>query len=204
MKVKTITISRRLPTEQYGYVDVQATAELTASEDTAESIQELRSIVELGLGIGAGAESEAEETEEQEEEKPTKKTAKKASKKVEEETEEEEESEDEESDEEEESEEETEEEEEEEKPAKKAAKKTTASPGKKRKMGATYDREDAVHKTLIGEMLNANFPNWTKKGDLKAKAKSISVKMDGKEFQDAEGDILESFSKEFIRQMKSK
>jgi hypothetical protein len=79
---------------------------------------------------------------------------------------------------------------------------TQAEPEQPKKVkftGSVYNRELDLHKKLVGEFLNKNFPNW--RSDI-AKAKNASVTMNGKEFLSAEGLVLETFKQEFAELMK--
>lgn len=69
-----------------------------------------------------------------------------------------------------------------------------------RKAGTPYARENELHKKLVGELLDREFPGW-KRSELFAKAKAASVSMAGSEFLDAEGLILEAFKAEFRKKM---
>jgi hypothetical protein len=164
----------------------------------------------------ANAKVEEADEEDAEEEAPKKKTTKKASKKVEPEPEEEDDEEDSEDDSEEEddedledaeenSEEEDEEsddeegdDEEDEKPTTAKGSKSKAGtkaeePKKKslKKKGSVYSRTSDLHKQLFVEELKKISKTFLK--DHPDKAKSISIKMDGKEFLDADGVVLETF-----------
>ena len=70
--------------------------------------------------------------------------------------------------------------------APKAARKTKAKT-------SNYSRSNETHKAMFAEALNANFPKWKKTDAAKAKAKKLSQDLDGTEFLDADGEILESF-----------
>jgi len=171
------------------------------------------------------AEVDEDDEDEEEEEAPKKKKAKKKSKKVEDDEEDEddeEEEEDEESeddsdgdeDSEEEEEEEDEEDEEEEvapkkgkgKSAKasskggdkKASGKTTDGKKKGRSKATTYDRRKDIHKTLVGEMIDEQFPKWRSKKKLVAKSVKASAAMNGEDFLDNEGHVLDSFRESFL------
>lgn len=55
-----------------------------------------------------------------------------------------------------------------------------------------YDRNQDTHRQLLSSFLTKNYPSWkTKEG-----IKEFSASLVGKEFLDAEGNILESFKKE--------
>jgi hypothetical protein len=64
-----------------------------------------------------------------------------------------------------------------------------------RSKATTYDRENDLHKKLIGEILDSTAPGWRiKKGGA---AKAASLAMVGKDFMDNSGTILPSFIEEF-------
>lgn len=79
--------------------------------------------------------------------------------------------------------------------------KKTKSKKKGRSKSTTYDREDDLHKKLVGEMLDDNFPKWDKKKSLKKLAIKASKSMQGEDFLDSDGDILEDFQEKFLEQM---
>lgn len=218
MKVTNIHLVRRIPREEYGYEEVTINAELTAKEDPREKLVELRQLAADGLEAIISQKPQAEEA--------PKKAAKKSSKKAKEIDLEEDEDfggdEDEElediedfDDEEEDEDLDGDEDEEEEKPktkkskaapATKASTKTTGAKTsapkatKKRKGKVTpFDRELPLHKKLVGEMLDEEKPKWSKKEILVKKARVASKAMDGEDFLDSEGAILESFKSEFLR-----
>jgi len=82
--------------------------------------------------------------------------------------------------------------------AKKATKKKATKKKATRKKNTPYDRSLELHKKLIGEMLTEELPNWKKDADIKTACKNASVEMEGEDFLDSEGNILESFSGEFL------
>lgn len=86
--------------------------------------------------------------------------------------------------------------------ASKSGSKEQASPTKKkfRAKDTKYDRNNEIHKNLVGEMLNEEFPKW--RTTLQAVAKQVSAKMAGQEFLDSEGGITDAFRDKFIRLMK--
>lgn len=68
-------------------------------------------------------------------------------------------------------------------------------PAAKVKGATPYNRADALHKKLIGELLDRECPNWKKEG----KGLAASKAMEGKDFLDRDGQILPSFSKELSK-----
>ena len=64
-----------------------------------------------------------------------------------------------------------------------------------------YDREAESHKALFSSLLGSVAPDWRKSEESKARAKKTSVTMAGKEFLDADGEILESFTAEVKKLM---
>lgn len=72
-------------------------------------------------------------------------------------------------------------------------------PKAKKFNGAVYNREMDLHKKLVGEFLNKEFPTW--KSDI-AKAKQASLEMNGENFLSEEGLIIDSFKEKFRELMK--
>jgi hypothetical protein len=69
-----------------------------------------------------------------------------------------------------------------------------AKAGKKFKAKtSTYSRANETHKSMMADALNEHFPDWKKTAEGKAKAKKLSQTLDGAEFLDGDGEILESF-----------
>lgn len=66
------------------------------------------------------------------------------------------------------------------------------------KKAAIYDRQNDLHKKLVGEILDLEYPTWRKDT---AKAKAASAALEGKDFLDTEGLILPSFKAEFKKLM---
>lgn len=68
--------------------------------------------------------------------------------------------------------------------------KKEVKPKKTRKVKTIpYNRSNADHKRSFAEYLDANVPNWKTSG----KALGVSESLEGKDFTDAKGEILESF-----------
>lgn len=63
-----------------------------------------------------------------------------------------------------------------------------------------YDRNLDVHKNLLGQYLDKQFPNWRKPDELK-KAGTASRELQGSDFLDNDGQILESFKEAFSKYM---
>lgn len=84
------------------------------------------------------------------------------------------------------------------KAAKKATGKKTTKKKASRKKKTPYDRNLALHKKLVGEMLAEELPDWKEDSAIKALVKKASVEMEGEDFLDDGGAILESFREEFI------
>lgn len=61
-----------------------------------------------------------------------------------------------------------------------------------------YSRSNDLHKKLIGEILDLEYPKWRTNP---TKAKEASVKLEGVDFLDAEGLILPSFKESFKEMM---
>lgn len=81
-------------------------------------------------------------------------------------------------------------------PEQKAEARTVSKPNSK---VTAYDRNLDLHKKLVAELLDANYPNWRANP---SKAKEASVKLEGKEFLDNEGIILPEFKTAFAEAMK--
>lgn len=84
-----------------------------------------------------------------------------------------------------------------EKGAEKGAKKgkSESTSGKKyRSKAQDYNREIEQHKEIFSGVLKSVNPDWKKSEASKNKAKEVSQKMEGKEFLDANGEVLDSFT----------
>lgn len=69
-----------------------------------------------------------------------------------------------------------------------------APPQKKlKKVGEVYSRSSEIHKKIFAEILGDVYPMWKSTDAGKSKAKNASMKMEGVEFLDSEGEVLESF-----------
>ena len=71
---------------------------------------------------------------------------------------------------------------------------------KKINKATQYDRTLQTHKSLIGALLDTKYPKW-KKGDLINKATQASQVLNGEDFLDENGDMLESFKAKFCEFM---
>ena len=209
MKVTEVKYSKRFNLGNYEHEEFTVTAIVEEDADVKESLNEIKDVVNA---TQAGAEI-SENSVEKEDVKP--KTAKgrgvKNPKKSQEPTTEGEEDEEEENNEEEDdqkvesedSEEDAEVEEDEEEPKGKKAKGSNGTSGKRTKSRATsYSRVDDLHKKIVGDFLNEEVPGWNKK--YKENALLASKKMNGKDFLDADGEVIESFKKDFLRVLKGK
>lgn len=81
--------------------------------------------------------------------------------------------------------------------AEKGAKKgkSESTSGKKyRSKAQDYNREIEQHKEIFSGVLKSVNPDWKKSEASKNKAKEVSQKMEGKEFLDANGEVLDSFT----------
>jgi outer membrane biosynthesis protein TonB len=79
------------------------------------------------------------------------------------------------------------------------AKKETTVKVKATKLTA-YDREHDPHKALLSKFLDEEFKGWRKPDELK-KAGAASRALNGTDFQDGNGEILESFKEAFRKMM---
>lgn len=76
----------------------------------------------------------------------------------------------------------------------KKSKKTKAVP---------YSRNDESLKARFSTTLHEKYPGWNKDDAMKKAAKDASVALEGKDFLDAEGEVLESFLEELATLMES-
>lgn len=158
MTPQTVTYTRRMPMEQYGYAEMTSTATVGDDETPLTAFMALKAEVEKAVAMEVSAATEPEIVEE----KPAKKAKKAAKVEV------------------------AAEEDEEEVAPVKAAKKTKAKT-------SNYSRSNETHKAMFADALNNSFPSWKKTDAGKSKAKKLSQDLDGTEFLDASGEILESF-----------
>lgn len=223
--VKGITYSRRFNLGNYEHEEYTAVAEVEGG-NAVEAFGELKEIIaEAKGGDETGASKSSSGTKKQVESASPKagKAAAKSSAKnkpsddEEEETEEEEledaddeeeveTEEDEEESEDEESEEEDEDEEEEAPAKKKVAKKAPAkAAGKKsfKSKATTYSRNSDLHKKLFVEAVKETMgANWLKANA--GRGKTVSIKLEGKNFLDSDGSVLDTFKAELKKLAKAK
>ncbi len=192
MKVVEVKYTKRFNLGNYEHEEISLTAAVEDDGDMniVEEILGLKTMAESAhSGATKGADEEqapledaGPEEEETPEEKPKAKPAKKSkpapttapSKEVEEDG----------TDEETVDEDGTDEEEEEEKPA----------PKKKfKKSGTVYQRSNETHKKIFADHLTNLIPKWKASEASKAKAKKLSLELDGKDFLDADGKGVPSF-----------
>lgn len=187
MQVTEVKFNRRYKVAEYEHEDYTLTAILEKGDKPVAAMASLKADVALAFG-GMAEESAPEPVEE----KPAKeKKAKKAPEPEEEEIDPEAEEMGEDSEEE-----EIEEEVEEEKPAK--AKKAS------KKKAQTYSRSSEQHKEILSTVLKAVAPDWKKTEEGKANAKKTSMEMEGEEFLDENGEVLESFKSQVKKMMSKK
>lgn len=74
---------------------------------------------------------------------------------------------------------------------KSSAKKSKAS--SKKSKSETYDRENESHKEIFSKLLRSVSPDWKKTDKGMARGKKASIEMEGHDFLDKEGNVLESF-----------
>lgn len=67
----------------------------------------------------------------------------------------------------------------------------------------SYDRDDESLKGRFSNLLHEKYPGWNKDDAMKKAAKDASVAMAGKDFLDADGEVLESFIEELGTLMES-
>lgn len=181
----------------YEHQDISLTASLTEGASVEQVIADMQRVALASVGQFMANEKPATE----EAASPKKPAKGKRKPKVEEESEEEDEDE---SEEESEDEDEAEEAEEEKpKKSKKAPAKTTKAPTKKgRSKASPFDRNSDLHKDLVGSMLEEEISKkWRGKEKLVKKARNAAKEMDGEDFLDAEGVIMESFKEKYLELM---
>lgn len=171
MPITLIKFGRTTNLQDYNSERVDAEYQLGEGECPEKAMSKLKDFVNTGKF----------REEEVAEEKPVKKATKKVSKKVEEPKEEE-----------------VVEEKVEEKPEKKVTKKkvTKKKPAEKKPKVTTYDRELAnkPHQKLLAAEFRTHDPEWKK--NHKEECQEFSKNMQGKDFLDHKGNILESVKEE--------
>lgn len=202
----TVKYSERCVKSQYTFEELTVSACLENGDDVMKSIQGLKNVVKRGLFLGesvlendpgmkAGpgvanqapsaedlkAEKEAEVKKAKKEAKEKAAAESKAEVKVETKSEEKEEV----------------------KAETKVEEKKESAPAEKKKsrLSSPYARTNEIHKKVVGEILTKNFPGWDKAERI-GKAKTMSEALNGKEFLDAEGLVLQSFTDQLIALMK--
>lgn len=83
-------------------------------------------------------------------------------------------------------------------------KKAKSKKGGKRNKPQTYDRENENHKEIFSKVLRSVDPDWKKTDKGLARGKKASQEMEGHDFLDAEGEVLESFTEGVEEWMKAK
>lgn len=88
----------------------------------------------------------------------------------------------------------------------KAKKSEAKTPGKKKFKAKpqAYARDNDTHKEIFSGVLKAVAPNWKKDASSKKRAKDVSVKLEGAEFLDAEGNVLATFKQSVKKAMLAK
>jgi hypothetical protein len=168
MTPNTVTYTRRLPAEQYGFMEMTATATISEDESAHEAFMSLKEEVEKAI---TGQAMEAVEKEEPTPE-PKKRAGKKAKAVVEEE----------------------EEVTTEDTPDDDEGEAVTTAKRKTTKSKATvYSRASDTHKSMFAEVLAEVAPTWKTTEAGKAKAKKLSQTLDGTDFLDENGDTMPSF-----------
>jgi len=191
MEIKGIKYTKRFNLGNYEHEEytVDAQAEDASASDFAQLKElvaaahagDVKSSAKVSRANKAKEEAEEEEEEEEEEKAPAKKTTKK---KVEPEPEEDDEDDADDADD-----------------AEEAPKAVKGKAVKKK--GSVYDRNSDLHKKLFVELLNSELgDSWVKKNA--GRAKTASIKMEGKNFLDADGEILADFVKEALKIAKAK
>ena len=82
----------------------------------------------------------------------------------------------------------------------KKTKKATATKVKKvaKPVGTPYNRGNEIHKKIMGDLLDKTIPGWRSNA---AKAVEVSKSLEGQEFLDSEGLVLETFKEEFKKRL---
>lgn len=62
-----------------------------------------------------------------------------------------------------------------------------------KKKPQVYQRTNETHKEIFSNVLKAVAPDWKKSDKTKAKAKDVSLKMEGKDFLDETGEVIPAF-----------
>ena len=184
----------------YEHTDVAFSASVAEGQSPEEILEYLKT-----LAVSSVGEYLANEADKKEEGVETPKAAAKTKGRKAKDEEEEEEDQDEDSDDSTDDEEDDEDDEEEEvspkAKAKKAPAKKAAAPKKKKSKSSPYDRKNDLHKDIVGTMLDEEIPKWRKKKSLEAKSKLASKELDGEDFLDSEGNVLETFKEKFMELM---
>lgn len=193
MKINEIKYMRRFNLGNYEHEEIALAAALDDNESPGEAFSQLKNTVHM---LAIGQEVAAEEipvAPPAPKEKPVKGKKAKVVEPEPEEIEEEEEVDDEEL-----ADEEIQEEEEE------AEEAPTPSKGKKtfKKKPQTYSRASEQHKEILSKTLREVAPDWQKSQEGKQKAKSCSIKMEGEEFLDENGEVLPEFKIKVKKHMK--
>jgi hypothetical protein len=227
MKVTEVSYTRRFNTAKYEHEEYGLTATLDG-QDPVEALAEIKALV------AEAHETEPQKPSEEKTEKSDTTKGKKSSSKpkkaaeleeaeeddteLEDESGEEEEQDDEEtpaseeepseetdeeeSDEEESDDSEDQSEEEKEEPVKKRGRPAGSKNKKGGAKSTPYDRNSDTHKKIFAELLNEVSPGLLKKNA--GRAKTVSIKMAGKEFLDSDGEVLPLFRAEVKRLIKEK
>jgi DNA polymerase III gamma/tau subunit len=193
VKITEVKYMRRYNLGNYEHEEIAISAVLDEGEDHFAAIANLKSDVASAQKGEASEHSAAIAAAGEPASKPVKEK-KSPKKKAEEEPSEEAE----ENDETEQDIEESEEEEAEEEEEKPAAKKSF------KKKPQVYSRASEQHKEILSKVLSSVAPDWKKTPESKEKAKGASQKMEGKEFLDESGEVLESFTAEVKKIMTGK
>ncbi len=201
MNPTNISLTRRLPKEQYGFEEIAIHAMLEPGANLQDEICELRKEVSIAMGLSApeapvasapAPDKPAPSTAKEEKLKKAKKEVAKAEPKeapaplkvVEPEPEAEE----------------TPEETTEEPPKAAAPAKEEKKKLKVKSSATKYDRNSDLHKKMFAENVEKIIPNW--RATHAVKAKEASAKLEGKDFLDNEGLVLPSFKEEISMLMK--
>ncbi len=217
MKITEVKFGRKFNTGNYESEEYVVTALVDEDESVSNVFTTLKQEVEAAhSGQQITTTDKAEEDEVDEDPVASKSTkAKSKSAKGDDsadaeeiggEEEEEDEAEVEEADEEEAGNDESEDEEKSKKQSKKSAPSTDGSQAGKaktkfKKKPQVYQRANETHKEIFSTVLKAVAPNWKKDEKSKVKAKNASTKLEGEEFLDEDGNVMDSFKKAIKKHM---
>lgn len=90
-----------------------------------------------------------------------------------------------------------------EEPKKEEPKKVKKEAAPKKPKNITYSRENDLHKKHVGQFLDDKYMTWRKDPKVKAAAVEASKAMEGKEFMNSSGEIIEEFKTSFTETLEN-